>query len=89
MSVADFKRIKAGQHFGEGHPGEDFRQSEMAILQQLRVVSGLPTSQNTKSQMLLAKLRCSDSSEVKRVVGIIDKHNAGLEQEALLIEDST
>jgi hypothetical protein len=47
VSVADFKRIKAGQHFGEGHPGEDFRQSEMAILQQLRVVSGLPTSQNT------------------------------------------
>jgi hypothetical protein len=41
--------------------------------------------QKRKSQVLLAKLRRSDSSEVQRVVELIDKHNAGLEQEALLI----
>jgi hypothetical protein len=42
-----------------------------------------------KSQVLLNKLRCSDSSAVQRVIGFIDKHNAGLEQEALLIEQPT
>lgn len=39
-----------------------------------------------KSQMILGKLRCSDSPAVQKVIGCIDKHNAGLEQEALLIE---
>jgi hypothetical protein len=39
-----------------------------------------------RSQMLLATVRCSDSPEVQRIVELMDKHNAGLEQEALLIE---
>jgi hypothetical protein len=38
-----------------------------------------------KSQALLAKVRRSDSSEVQSVIRLIDKYNAGLEQEALLI----
>jgi hypothetical protein len=42
-----------------------------------------------KSQMLLVKLRRSDSTEVQKVVTLIDKHNAGLEQEALLIEEKS
>jgi hypothetical protein len=42
-----------------------------------------------KSQMLLGKLRRSNSVEVQKVVGLIDKYNAGLEQEALLIEKGT
>jgi hypothetical protein len=42
-----------------------------------------------KSQILLSKLRCSDSPAVQKVVGFIDKYNAGLEQEALLIEKTT
>lgn len=41
--------------------------------------------QKRKSQVFLAKLRQSDSSEVQKVVELIDKYNAGLEQEALLI----
>jgi hypothetical protein len=41
-----------------------------------------------KSQVLLAKVRRSDSSEVQKVVRLIDKHNAGLEQEALLIDQT-
>ena len=41
-----------------------------------------------KSQVLLGKVRHSDSSDVQRVIGLIDKHNAGLEQEALLIENN-
>lgn len=40
-----------------------------------------------KSQVLLGKVRRSDSSDVQRVIGLIDKHNAGLEQEALLIKN--
>jgi hypothetical protein len=40
-----------------------------------------------KSQILLRKLRSSNSPEVQKVVGFIDKHNAGLEQEALLIDN--
>lgn len=42
--------------------------------------------QKRKSQVLLAKLRRSDCSEVQRVVGFMDKYNAGLEQEALLVD---
>ena len=37
------------------------------------------------SQAMLAQLRRSELPEVQRVVGLIDRHNAGLEQEALLI----
>jgi hypothetical protein len=40
---------------------------------------------NRNSQAILAKLRKSDSPEVRRVVELIDRYNAGLEQEALLI----
>lgn len=40
---------------------------------------------NPHAQTLLAKLRLSDSAEVRRVVALIDLYNAGLEQEALLI----
>jgi hypothetical protein len=39
-----------------------------------------------RSQMLLTKVRHSDSPQVQKVVELIDKHNAGLEQEALLID---
>jgi hypothetical protein len=37
------------------------------------------------SQAMLAQLRRSESPAVRRVVELIDRHNAGLEQEALLI----
>jgi hypothetical protein len=37
------------------------------------------------SQVMLAKLRKSDSPEIRRVVELIDRYNAGLEQEALII----
>jgi hypothetical protein len=40
-----------------------------------------------KSQVLLSKVRRSDSPDVQKVIGLIDKHNAGLEQEALLIQN--
>ena len=40
----------------------------------------------TNSQATLAQLRRSESTAVRRVVEMIDRHNAGLEQEALLIE---
>ena len=43
---------------------------------------------NPHAQTLLAKLRSSDSAEVRRVVALIDLHNAGLEHEALLIKMS-
>jgi hypothetical protein len=36
------------------------------------------------SQAMLAQLRRSDLLAVRRVVELIDRHNAGLEQEALL-----
>lgn len=37
------------------------------------------------SQAMLAKLRKLDSPEIRRIVELIDRHNAGLEQEALLL----
>jgi len=40
----------------------------------------------TNSQATLAQLRRSESTAVRRVVEMIDRHNAGLEQEALLIQ---
>jgi hypothetical protein len=40
---------------------------------------------NRSSQAVLARLRKSDFPEVRRVVELMDRHNAGLEQEALLI----
>ena len=40
---------------------------------------------NDRSQALLPRLRASGSPEVRRVVSLIDQHNAGLEQEALLL----
>ncbi len=40
---------------------------------------------NTTAQILLARLRSSVRPEVREVVALIDRHNAGLEQEALLI----
>ena len=44
---------------------------------------GLLTKAN--SQVMLAQLRRSDLTAVRRVVELIDRYNAGLEQEALLI----
>ena len=40
---------------------------------------------NRNSQAMLAKLRRSESPEIRRVVALIDRYGAGLEQEALLI----
>ena len=40
---------------------------------------------NRSSQAILARLRKSDSPGVRRVVDLMDRHNAGLEQEALLL----
>jgi hypothetical protein len=37
------------------------------------------------NQMMLAQLRQSDLPAIRRVVGLIDRYNAGLEQEALLL----
>jgi len=37
------------------------------------------------SQAILAGLRSTPSAEVQQVLGLIHKHNAGLEQEALLV----
>jgi hypothetical protein len=39
-----------------------------------------------KNQVLLAKARQSECSQIREVVALIDKYNAGLEQEALLID---
>ncbi|MCI0747256.1 MAG: hypothetical protein L0Y58_17770 [Verrucomicrobia subdivision 3 bacterium] len=64
-----------------------------------RVVFHLPTDLGTrfarfskrkllakrKSQAMLARLRKSGSCEIRQVVELIDRHNAGLEQEALLL----
>ena len=41
------------------------------------------------SQAMLAQLRRSELPSVRRVVELIDRHNAGLEQEALLLDSST
>jgi hypothetical protein len=38
------------------------------------------------SQAMLAQLRRSDLPTIRRVVELIDRYNAGLEQEALLVE---
>lgn len=43
--------------------------------------------QKPSTQSLLAKLRLSDLHEVRAVLTLIEKHNAGLEQEALLIQN--
>jgi hypothetical protein len=40
----------------------------------------------TNRQATLAQLRRSESTAVRRVVEMIDRHHAGLEQEALLIQ---
>jgi len=40
------------------------------------------------SQAMLARLRRSELPSVSRVVELIDRHNAGLEQEALLLDFS-
>ena len=42
--------------------------------------------QKPSTQTLLAKLRLCQIAEVRTVLALIEKHNAGLEQEALLIE---
>jgi hypothetical protein len=42
-----------------------------------------------KNQVLLTKVRKSDCSQIQEVVELIDKYNAGLEQEALLIDGNT
>jgi len=42
-----------------------------------------------KNQVLLTKMRKSDCSQIQEVVELIDKYNAGLEQEALLIDGNT
>ena len=44
--------------------------------------------QKPSTQSLLAKLRLSQIAEVRTVLALIEKHNAGLEQEALLINQT-
>ena len=39
-----------------------------------------------RSRAMLAKLRASGVEEIRRVVALIDRHNAGLEQESLLVD---
>lgn len=41
------------------------------------------------NQALLAKLRNSNLAEVKAVLELMDRHNAGLEQESLLVSDAS
>ncbi len=41
--------------------------------------------QNERSQSLLPRLRASNLPEIRRIVTLIERHNAGLEQEALLL----
>jgi hypothetical protein len=41
--------------------------------------------QNAQARAVLAKLRRSPTPEVRRLVALMDRHNAGLEQEALLV----
>jgi hypothetical protein len=41
------------------------------------------------SQTMLAQLRCSVVPSIRHVVGLIDRYNAGLEQEALLVKFSS
>jgi hypothetical protein len=41
--------------------------------------------QKSSSQNLLAKLRRCQLPEIQSVLALIEKHNAGLEQEALLL----
>jgi hypothetical protein len=41
--------------------------------------------ENDPARALLARLRKSDVPEVREVVALLDRHNAGLEQEALLL----
>ena len=43
--------------------------------------------QKPSTQLLLAKLRLSQIAEIRTVLVLIEKHNAGLEQKALLIEE--
>ena len=38
------------------------------------------------SQAMLAQLRCSNLPAIRRVIALIDRYNAGLEQEALLVK---
>ena len=40
----------------------------------------------SKTRALLANLRCSPGPEIRQVLELIERHNAGLEQEALLLE---
>jgi len=47
--------------------------------------SKLDLLKNATSQAMLSNLRSTDSPEVRQVVALIDRHNAGLEQEALLL----
>ncbi len=47
--------------------------------------SNLELVNKGNSQAMLAQLRHSDLPAIRRVVGLIDCHNAGLEQEALLL----
>jgi hypothetical protein len=79
VGLEEFERIRAGL-------GSRVRLHLPTDLDELfALYSKRQLLQKRKSQMLLAKLRRSDCSEVQKVVGLIDKHNAGLEQEALLI----
>jgi hypothetical protein len=53
--------------------------------QQFACFSNQALLKNANSQSMLANLRISDSPEVRHVVELIDRQNAGLEQEALLL----
>jgi hypothetical protein len=53
--------------------------------QQFACFSNQALLKHANGQSMLANLRGSDSPEVRQVVALIDRQNAGLEQEALLL----
>jgi hypothetical protein len=55
--------------------------------QQFARFSSRTLLKHANSQSMLASLRRTASPEVRNVVALIDRHNAGLEQEALLLKE--
>jgi hypothetical protein len=82
VGLSEFERLRkrlgnrARLHLPPDLPARFARFSNLALLA------------NPAARASLANLRQSTIPEVRQVVALIDQHNAGLEQEALLIEDS-
>jgi len=79
VGLSEFERLHAG--LGERvalhlPPDLDVRFERFSNKELLRKIN---------SQTMLARLRRSELPAIRRVVELIDRHNAGLEQEALLI----